>query len=302
MYLPQEHAKMHFVSLQKVRDKVLFQQSMRTVEPGLIYAAYENRAPEEKAALCIVHGVGERILRYGEFADTLAQRGYSVFGGDLQGHGVSPGPRGHVGSRETVCKQIDDMVNHALTEMRGKPVFLFGHSMGGLLVLYYRHVRPDSPLAGYVTSSPWLGLTKKYSMCERQAFAKIADADETAVFKPELHQDFLFHKEEGRHVYKDDTLHTLISYRNVVERLEDIDLVFASADVDKGNLYIMAGEEDPICVCSVIAHYAELCGDKATMRAWPGMRHEPWNEPERAQVLGEMMDWMDNEIAEKAVS
>ncbi len=97
-----------------------------------------------KACVVIVHGYGEHSARYGHVAGRLNDEAVSVYAYDQRGHGESPGKMGAVASIDLLADDLDAF----LKEVRGRagdvPVFVFGHSMGGLVmaVLAIKH-SPD---------------------------------------------------------------------------------------------------------------------------------------------------------------
>ncbi len=70
-----------------------------------------------------------------------------MIGFDLRGHGKSGGPRGHF-SFEEGLDDIDLLISQAQQLYPGKPIFLYGHSLGGLLVLDYAMKRPVDLFTG----------------------------------------------------------------------------------------------------------------------------------------------------------
>ncbi|MBP1737117.1 MAG: hypothetical protein H6Q60_998 [Oscillospiraceae bacterium] len=264
---------------------------------GTSFAAYENEMEAPKAAICIVHGVGEHFTRYQEMADHLGQRGYSVYGLDLLGHGHSPGIRGSSGSKEDIGGLITTLLRHGRERTLGLPQFLFGHSMGGLLTLSYRHYFADCGVTGFVACSPWLGLTHTYDENDIEEFKRIVDMDHDAVHNTTISPKKLFTLEEGRKIEKDPTMHPYITYSNLLERLNDIEFAFQVAGEPRAPLYIFLGEDDPICSVENIRQFAQLEGKQCTLRVWPGMKHEPWNEPDRYHVVEELADWLDQTLA-----
>ena len=108
---------------------------------------------ESKAALLFVHGLAEHSGRYGNVINHFVPLGYAVYGIDHLGHGKSEGERGHV-------KRFDDYTNtlkvyfDMVREWQpGKPIFLVGHSMGGLIGAVYL-LDHQTELAGAVLSGP----------------------------------------------------------------------------------------------------------------------------------------------------
>nr|XP_037272968.1 monoglyceride lipase-like [Rhipicephalus microplus] len=115
------------------------------------------------ALLFITHGYGDYSHDDGYviLAKALAPRGFYVFTHDHVGHGRSEGPRATV---RTFDIYVDDILTHVDMERAkfpGKPVFLFGHSMGGLLVILVALRRPGG-FAGMVVMSPLLGIEHPY--------------------------------------------------------------------------------------------------------------------------------------------
>jgi alpha-beta hydrolase superfamily lysophospholipase len=110
-----------------------------------------------RAAILIVHGLGEHSGRYGAAAAALNTAGFAVHAVDYRGHGRSEGRRVHV---DDVDDYVAD-VRAALEEVRrrdpGLPVFLLGHSQGGLIAL---ELALDDPAAidGLVITSPFLAV------------------------------------------------------------------------------------------------------------------------------------------------
>jgi alpha-beta hydrolase superfamily lysophospholipase len=122
----------------------------------LYYQRWRADGPP-KAVLPIVHGYNEHSGRYGNVVDWFVPRGYSVYAFDLRGHGHSPGRRGELrdfGEFREDVRAFLDLVHEAEP---GRPVFLVGHSVGGLIALNYV-LHDPSGLEGVVASAPVLGL------------------------------------------------------------------------------------------------------------------------------------------------
>src|SRR4030065_149959 len=90
-----------------------------------------------KAALIIIHGVGEHIDRYKNLVDALVPAGYLLTGYDQRGHGRSEGQRGHINSWNEYREDLRIFLALAGKLAPGLPLFLYGHSQGSLEVLEY---------------------------------------------------------------------------------------------------------------------------------------------------------------------
>jgi alpha-beta hydrolase superfamily lysophospholipase len=116
---------------------------------------YQSWTPEgdAKAVLLIAHGLAEHSGRYMNVVNHFVPLGYAVYGIDYLGHGKSDGPR-------TFVQTFDDYLNtletyHSMVEdwQPSKPIFLVGHSMGGLVAPLF--VLAHGPnLAGMIISGP----------------------------------------------------------------------------------------------------------------------------------------------------
>ena len=110
---------------------------------------------EPKAAVCLIHGLGEHIGRYDHVGAAFADAGYALLGFDLRGHGKSGGQRGHAPSLDAFFNDMDDFGRDVAKRHPSAPRFLYGHSLGGLLSLSYSlSLKMDA--RGMIISSPGL--------------------------------------------------------------------------------------------------------------------------------------------------
>ena len=108
--------------------------------------------------LVLVHGFGEHSGRYsGNIVPILNNLGLAVIVYDNIGHGKSGGKRGHCSSYLALMDILDKVVDKARDTFPDKALFLYGHSMGGNLVLNYA-LRSDTKLDGIIATSPYLRL------------------------------------------------------------------------------------------------------------------------------------------------
>ncbi|CAG7850746.1 SubName: Full=Uncharacterized protein {ECO:0000313/EMBL:CCA68497.1} [Serendipita indica DSM 11827] len=129
-----------------------------------------TQAPAEiKGAVVFVHGFIEHLGRYDFVREALVSKGFAVLFYDQRGFGQTAldKARRSVGSaygKNTRAEMLDDvqfMLNHAREKFKTKNLFLYGHSMGGAIVLQYCCVGNDDlnvkcDLRGVVATSPLL--------------------------------------------------------------------------------------------------------------------------------------------------
>jgi alpha-beta hydrolase superfamily lysophospholipase len=106
--------------------------------------------------LALIHGFGEHSGRFYEIAHTFASQDYEVLLIDLTGFGYSGGPRG--------CATVEILENDVITLLSQArpdlPLFIYGHSMGGLITAKLLLDRPNLNVSGCVLTSPFLSLPK----------------------------------------------------------------------------------------------------------------------------------------------
>lgn len=123
---------------------------------GLYYQRWRPEGSDPpRAALAISHGFGEHSGRYMNVVNYLAPRGYSVYGFDHRGHGRSPGQRGYIRRWSEFREDLGAFLRLVRESEPERPLFLIGHSMGGLVALEYALRQPEG-LAGVIATSPLL--------------------------------------------------------------------------------------------------------------------------------------------------
>lgn len=129
-----------------------------TAKDGTQLFIRENTPPQYKAIVCIVHGFGEHGGRYAHVADFFNNNDYAVLAIDNRGHGKSEGKRGHAPSFDSYLDDIDVFLADTKQRLNDVPMFLFGHSMGGNLVLNYAIRRQPTFLRGIIAAGAWIRL------------------------------------------------------------------------------------------------------------------------------------------------
>jgi acylglycerol lipase len=105
-----------------------------------------------RAVVAICHGVKSHSGYYAWAADQLTRAGYAVYALDLRGRGRSDGPRLYVDSLGEYVADVDALLSHARKHEPGLPVFLLGHSAGGVISSLYT-LDHQAQLAGFICES-----------------------------------------------------------------------------------------------------------------------------------------------------
>jgi alpha-beta hydrolase superfamily lysophospholipase len=121
-------------------------------EAGLFYRCWPSN--DTQAALLFVHGIGAHSARWDFAGEYFAARGYAGYALELKGFGQTPErPRGHIDSFNAYYRDILTLRKLIAKELPGKPIFLFGESMGSLISFLTAALYPNK-FAGQILISP----------------------------------------------------------------------------------------------------------------------------------------------------
>ncbi len=250
-------------------------------------------AETPKAVVALVHGHGEHVGRYSHVAEAFTKAGYALAGFDLRGHGKSGGARGHTSSYEALMDDVADFLEQVARRYPKLPAFLYGHSLGGNLVLNFT-LRRRPNVAGVIVTGPWLKLAfdpPAVQVVLGRVMDKIAPG---FTQKSKLDTAALSHDAQVVKAYNNDPLvHDLISARLYVGMYNSGLWALEHASEFPVPLLLMHGMGDRITSAQASREFAERGGKQVTWRPWEGMYHEIHNEPEKAKVLETMTTWMN---------
>jgi acylglycerol lipase len=269
------HSDGHFAGVGGVD---VYWQAWLTADPG--------------AVLLLAHGAAEHSGRYAWVGETLAGRGYAVYAIDHRGHGRSSGPRAYVDRLAHAAADLHELSDLARERHPGVPVFLLGHSMGGLVALDYA-CRYGSELKGLVLSAPlavlkvnpvmrWVGRALA-ALAPRLPIYKI---DGTTVSRdPEVVRAYDSDPLNHRGPLPARTVGELAAMtRALPERLAALELPILTL-YGTGDRLVDTGGSALVESCS--------SSSDCTVRSYDGLYHELLNEPERERVLADVADWLD---------
>lgn len=248
-----------------------------------------------KAGVVIVHGYGEHTGRYVHVAEELTRNGYAVSTFDLRGHGRSQGdPRTFVRSFDEHLDDLERFLSRVRERHSGRPLFLFGHSMGGTIATLFAIARQPE-IRGLLLSGASLKLSDNYSP-SLITLAKIISLVLPKLRLIKLDASAVSRDAEVVREYVTDPLvyHGGIPARTGAEMNRAMERIRQRMETLEVPLLIMHG------TCDLLAdpegsrqlYDRAESGDK-DLRLYEGLYHEILNEPEKAQVLADMVEWLD---------
>lgn len=252
-----------------------------------------------RAVIALVHGLGEHIGRYEHVGAALAQAGFTLTGYDLRGHGKSGGARGHTPSYDALMTDVDMFLDLAAARYPGQPRFLYGHSMGGNLVINFA-LRRKAELEGVIATGPWLKLSFE-PPASKVALGKMMNNLLPGFTQASgLDTKALSHDASVVQAYENDPLvHDKISARLFVEMYQSGLWAFERAGDFPLPMLLMHGSADSITSPEASRQFAASAGDRVTLHIWDGLFHEIHNEAQKAEVFATMIAWLDARLKTK---
>lgn len=270
------------------------QHSERTLvgERGrnIVYDVYRPDSPAV-GVVALVHGLGEHAGRYGHVVARLTDAGYLVIAPDHAGHGRSGGKRMGVTDFGDFVGDLGRVIG--AVEHDDLPLYVVGHSMGGAIALTYALDNPDD-LTGLVLSAPAV-LPGEDLPPVMVALAPILGRVAPWLPAAALPAEGLSRDPEVVAAYQNDPLvwqgkipaglggALLAALKSFPKRLPDL----------RVPTLVMHGERDVLANPAGATMIEELGGaPDLTVTRYPELFHELFNEPERDEVLDEMMAWL----------
>ena len=244
-----------------------------------------------KAAICLVHGLGEHSGRYDHVADFFLEHDISLLGFDLYGHGSSAGKRGTAPSYQFMLSTLQLLVDTAAEKFPGLPLFLYGHSLGGNFALNYALRYSCEKLKGLILTSPWLKLVQKPARPVQMLAGLIYRLYPDLTLSSGLKAEDLSHNRVVWQNYKEDELvHDRISIRLYLEAAKAGRWALENPDELDGlslPVLILHGENDKItdpAASRSLADSLNQAGKHCEHREYEKLMHELHNSRQREQV------------------
>jgi alpha-beta hydrolase superfamily lysophospholipase len=266
---------------------------LRTAD-GLELAGLVRRpAADARAAIAMVHGLGEHAGRYAALHDALVGAGFAIGAADLRGFGRSPGGRGHIDRWDDYRHDTAAIVALAGSLAPGRPLFLFGHSMGGLIVLDYALERPAG-LAGVVASGPALvpaGVRRPMLEMASRLLSVLAPRRtiELGLDPSGLSTDASVVAD----YLADPLVHGRVSMRWGAEILRRMAVTRERAPAFGLPLLLMHGALDPINALEGSRAFHAACGHPdRILKCYARSRHEVHHDVDRAAFQRDLLRWL----------
>lgn len=265
---------------------------------GVYYAVWPVK--DAKAAVIMVHGMGAHSGRWQGLSERLNAEKISCYGIELQGFGETAGEhKGHVDSLDVYHKALITMKKFVLSENPGRPVFILGESMGGMLATY-QVIGYDSDFAGLVSIAPAYKDVLKISLMQRLKIfiASLTDKSQ-GINMPFVNEELTSDPVMLEKLKGDNREHKVASAGLLVQNLlEQAKIIQGMGKIKIPVLMLLAGRDYLIDTPFAIELFKKLQCDKKYI-AYPDSLHALTIEKNREEVFGDIVKWMNSHITKK---
>ncbi|BAZ38125.1 alpha/beta hydrolase fold protein [Calothrix sp. NIES-4101] len=279
-------------------------QEGNIVTSGGMCLYYQSWHPNGAARgiLAIVHGLGGHSGLYGNIVNQLILKDFAIYTVDLRGHGKSTGQRGYINSWDEYRDDVSNFLKFIASQNPEIPIFLLGHSLGGLIVLdYVLHsagdIEKQAKIKGLINLTPALGepgvpliklLLGKFLSRIYPRFSLDTGIDLSLASRdPEVVK-----------IYAQDPLrHTMGTARLSTEFFRTLAWVKEHAsELDIPFLMVIAGGDKVTFPEDSRAFFQQLSLSDKELQEYPESYHCIQDDLNYKEVLGNLEDWLERHI------
>lgn len=261
------------------------------------WRARESVAPA-RATVALMHGYAEHSGRYDHVAAALVRAGYQVIAIDARGHGRSSGPRGHVQRYDEYLDDLAQLVRRGGERWPDAPLFVLGHSNGGLIALRYALRRPPH-VAGFIVSSPLCKLALEVPVA-KELMGRVASRLLPRLAIPAgLAPAYVSRLGEVVEAYRRDPLifRTTTARWFVEARRAMADLAERAHTLDQAVLFLVAGADHIVDPQATERVARAAVSPEVELEVYESLYHEILNESSWREVLRRAVLWMEQRRA-----
>lgn len=245
--------------------------------------------------LLVIHGLSEHGGRYEDLAAAVGAAGYAVAAVDLYGHGVSPGRRGHIRSFESDhLAAVDELIRRVERETPDMPLWLLGHSLGGLIAARWAQSRVfASRLKGLALLAPFIEPRMRIPGWKRGAARLLSRLAPAVTLPTGIRDEDLFRDPAERGAYAADPLvqRRISAGHWAALTRQRARLAAEAAKLTTPTLLQLPGS-DRIVDTAASRAFGERLPD-ARIIEYPGAYHALHHDPATPEVLPDLLAWTE---------
>lgn len=253
-------------------------------------------AQKPVAMMTLIHGLGEHCGRYVEMVAALNAGGISVCAVDLHGHGNTPGKRGVCRDYSLMHGDVTALLTYAKEQADGLPQFLFGHSMGGGIVLSYALNNVDLKLSGVIAQAPLIQVVDGPPAFLKTIMRGVIKVAPDFAIKAKLDGTKISTLSEEQKKYEADPLnHTYLGAGLALDMMDAGQRTASRAARFTYPLLLTHGDQDVLTSFEASQAFAAQVPN-CKFICYPGSAHEIHNDFCRAQVHDDLSSWILSQV------
>jgi alpha-beta hydrolase superfamily lysophospholipase len=247
-----------------------------------------------KGVIVLSHGYAEHMGRYNHVGDFFTKEGFIVTGFDQRGHGRSKGKHfGYFEKFQTSVEDLHQLMRNMNSSWRSAPLYMLGHSVGGLLTLSYM-IRYAPPVQGIITSGTALDIGADVSGLVRGILRQVANIMPMLGIS-QVSSEVISRDPAVRSAYDGDpyVFRGKAPARTAVELYDAGQACRQNLSKIERPILVLHGGADKLIgpQCSDWVYDGVSSADK-TKKIYDGLYHEILNEPEKMTVLDDIRQWI----------
>jgi alpha-beta hydrolase superfamily lysophospholipase len=242
--------------------------------------------------LVFVHGLGDHSGRHENLVEAVVTESKALYAFDLRGHGRSSGQRGHIDSWDDFREDVAAFLHLVREEQPDKPVFLMGHSLGGIIVLEFVLRQPPG-LTGVIASSAAIGEASipPWKMALARFISRVWP---NFTMKQSWDQEISRDRKVVEESKADPLTHSYGSVRLASEYTDVLDWTRSHAGQLELPLLLLHGKADAVVPPRSSRSFLQEAGSRdKTLKEYDGALHELDNDVGHEKVLDDLLEWID---------
>lgn len=259
---------------------------------------YKKDIPTKpKAIILINHGFAEHLLRYDYTTRKFSEAGYGVYRYDLRAHGRSKSKLGHIDSFNDFVEDSNEMVDLIMGENKDIPIYMLGHSMGGLITALYG-IKYKEKLKGQLFSGAMLDYSPSIKGLKKPIFIIANSLFKNLYIKNPVDSNICSDIEVYNNYIKDPLVLKKASLNFYVEFLiNGVNTLNNGIHNYSYPFFITHGEMDKIVPKEFsLSFYERVSSKDKEIKIYDGLYHEILNEKIKDQIIEDMVNWIDKRV------
>ena len=261
---------------------------------GINLFVRDHSVKNSTEVILLVHGLGEHSGRYINLMQDFNDKNISVFTFDIRGHGKSGGKRGHSPSYGQLMSDIEYFIEHVSNKILSQKYILYGHSMGGNLVINYS-LRKDERIDGIIATSPCIKPAIKPSIIKLHMAKLFQKLIPGLTLNNGLEIDGISRNLQVVEDYINDPLnHDKISVQLGLDIIRSGVYALENSRDIAAAMLVFHGRKDRLTSYDSSQALVENSGPNVKFVGFENAYHEIHNGPEKGELLRNIFDWINS--------